>query len=199
MAERRSKKREAIQSAAKELFCAEGYTGTSVDAIAARANVSKATVYAHFASKDALFSHLLGVVADSYVGLTSELLALPVADGLRHLARRYVDLLLQPEALCIYRTLITQGPQFPDMVKAWEDGGPRRVLGTMAQYLTLQNERGTLNVPDPDLTARLFLHAVRGEPHSRALTGSSIWSDDCGRFIDEAVRMVLATYGVPRE
>src|SRR6478609_2703972 len=48
-------KRAAILEAAMALFPARGYEGTSVEAIAQAANVSKLTVYSHFADKEALF------------------------------------------------------------------------------------------------------------------------------------------------
>ena len=48
-------KRRQIIDAAGDLFLGMGYGTTSVDAIAAKAGVSKRTVYAHFDSKEALF------------------------------------------------------------------------------------------------------------------------------------------------
>lgn len=50
------RKRVAIIDAAIEEFLAAGYDATSMDRIAARANVSKRTVYNHFPSKEALFA-----------------------------------------------------------------------------------------------------------------------------------------------
>lgn len=194
MSERRSKKRDAILGAAKALFCAEGYSGTSVDAIAARAGVSKATVYAHFPSKNDLFTQVLSTVAESYIRLTDELLDLPVEEGMRQLAHRFLDLVTTPEALTIYRTVFSQGPQFPEMVEAFKNGGPRRVIGAVSRYLRLQTERGILKVPDPDLTAVLFLHAVKGDVHAQALAGLPICGTDRDRAIDEVVRMMLAAY-----
>ncbi|AIL08763.1 TetR/AcrR family transcriptional regulator [Stenotrophomonas maltophilia] len=49
-------KRAAILEAAKVLFIEQGYTGVSMDAIAAQAGVSKLTVYSHFGDKETLFS-----------------------------------------------------------------------------------------------------------------------------------------------
>ena len=49
-------KREAILDAAKRLFILHGYEGSSMDAIAAEAGVSKLTLYSHFASKENLFA-----------------------------------------------------------------------------------------------------------------------------------------------
>ena len=49
-------KRRAILEAAKSLFLRNGYDGSSMDAIAAEAGVSKLTVYSHFTDKETLFS-----------------------------------------------------------------------------------------------------------------------------------------------
>lgn len=48
-------KGERVLDAAVQVFLANGFDQTSMDAIAARAGVSKTTVYAHYADKLALF------------------------------------------------------------------------------------------------------------------------------------------------
>ena len=53
------KKREAILQAAIAEFCRGGYDSTSMDKIAASAEVSKRTVYNHFPGKEALFEAIL--------------------------------------------------------------------------------------------------------------------------------------------
>ena len=62
-------KREAILAAALTLFHRYGFRKTSVDALAAEAQVSKPTVYAHFADKDALFAAVCDHVLE---GILSE-------------------------------------------------------------------------------------------------------------------------------
>jgi TetR/AcrR family transcriptional regulator, mexJK operon transcriptional repressor len=52
-------KRTTILRAAHRLFLSQGYTETSMDAVTSEAGVSKATVYAHFDSKDKLFETLV--------------------------------------------------------------------------------------------------------------------------------------------
>src|SRR5688572_5452532 len=54
-ASRSERKHQAIVDAATELFLKGGYLGTNMDEIAAVSEVSKQTVYKHFASKEALF------------------------------------------------------------------------------------------------------------------------------------------------
>lgn len=52
-------KRDLVLDAAVELLLLNGYDGTSMDAVAASAGVSKTTVYAHFADKLELFKAVL--------------------------------------------------------------------------------------------------------------------------------------------
>lgn len=52
-------KRSVILRAAHELFLRDGFLATSMDAVTREAGVSKATVYAHFESKEKLFECLM--------------------------------------------------------------------------------------------------------------------------------------------
>src|SRR5687767_1227434 len=61
------RKREAIVEAAIAEFRANGFDATSVDKVAARAEVSKRTLYNHFPSKDELFAEILRVLWHSSV------------------------------------------------------------------------------------------------------------------------------------
>jgi len=59
------RKRAAVIAAAIEEFLAAGFDATSMDRIAARAGVSKRTVYNHFPSKEVLFAAILRQLWDS--------------------------------------------------------------------------------------------------------------------------------------
>ncbi|GAA1836845.1 TetR/AcrR family transcriptional regulator [Pseudonocardia ailaonensis] len=48
--------RRALLAAARELFAAEGYDGTTVRAVAERAGVNQALLFRHFGSKEGLFA-----------------------------------------------------------------------------------------------------------------------------------------------
>lgn len=62
------RKRDAILSAARELFARLGVDRVSMDAVAAQAGVSKATVYNHFGDKQSLF---LAIVQEASTSLSS--------------------------------------------------------------------------------------------------------------------------------
>ncbi|MEV0265391.1 helix-turn-helix domain-containing protein [Streptomyces sp. NPDC050617] len=60
-----AEKRTAILGAARDLFVSQGVDRTSMDAIAARAGVSKRTVYDYFGDKRSLFVAILAAVSQS--------------------------------------------------------------------------------------------------------------------------------------
>ncbi|HJT91827.1 MAG TPA: TetR/AcrR family transcriptional regulator, partial [Mycobacterium sp.] len=60
-------KRQTILSAGRELFLSNGYQGTSVDQIAASAEVSKQTVYKHFGDKHELLLAIVDNALESSV------------------------------------------------------------------------------------------------------------------------------------
>ncbi|OBB27213.1 hypothetical protein A5792_25765 [Mycolicibacterium peregrinum] len=68
-------KRRAILDAAQELFLTAGFKSTSVDAIAARADVSKRTVYDHFGDKENILSTVVERLADGVVVTVAAALA----------------------------------------------------------------------------------------------------------------------------
>ena len=68
---RSARKRQTILSAGRELFLSNGYQGTSVDQIAASAEVSKQTVYKHFGDKHEL---LLAIVNNALEGTVTPFL-----------------------------------------------------------------------------------------------------------------------------
>jgi len=59
-------KRELIMAAAVDLLLANGYERTSMDAVAAKAGVSKTTVYAHFSDKLKLFHAVMAEAASDF-------------------------------------------------------------------------------------------------------------------------------------
>ncbi len=83
-----SPKRDAIVVAATELFLEHGFGDVSMDTIAAKAEVSKRTVYSHFENKAQLFE---GVMGDACAGRHLEHAARRVRNKQQHPERREAD------------------------------------------------------------------------------------------------------------
>lgn len=88
------RKRAAVIGAAIEEFLAAGFDATSMDRIAARAGVSKRTVYNHFPSKEALFAAILRQLWD-----TSDTGAAPAYSSSQPLRAQLLQLLLKKLSL----------------------------------------------------------------------------------------------------
>ncbi|MGN6233948.1 MAG: TetR/AcrR family transcriptional regulator [Trinickia sp.] len=113
------RKRAAIIDAAIEEFRAAGFEATSMDRIAARADVSKRTVYNHFPSKEALFAAILRQLWDeSEAGNAPGYRAdEPLRPQLLDLLMRKLRLLNDEAFLSLARVAIAAGIHSPERAR----------------------------------------------------------------------------------
>jgi len=171
-------KHEAILEGAMGLFLEKGYPGTSMDEIAARAGVSKQTVYKHFADKHSLFSAILLATTgevETLVRWTLEEFADPQKADLAidRLAQRFLYALMEPRLLRLRRLVIANADRFPDLGRTWYESGFERILNTLAESFHRLNKLGLLNARDPLLAANHFVGMLLWIPINKAMfTGS---------------------------
>lgn len=136
----------ALQQAMVELVVEQGYEAISIDALAVRADVTRATFYAHYPSKAALLTAVVDAFADEVIA------ALEAARVGDRPAERLEVLLHQAQASRDVLGIIVRGEG---------DGGPlrrftERVEEVIATDLTtrMQERKATPRV-DPSLITRL--------------------------------------------
>jgi len=203
---RSARKRAAIVEAATTVFLRHGYLGTSMDAIAALAGVSKQTVYKHFADKERLFADVVVATVDEASDpVHAEVLHLQetgdIEADLRDLARRQLAMVMQPRVLQLRRLVIAEAGRFPELGRTFFAQGPGRTMDALATTFTRLAERGLLRVDDAHLAASHFNWLVMSAPlneamllgHDEALDPSAVH-----RYADGGVRVFLAAYGAPR-
>lgn len=191
----------AIKDAATALFLEKGYQATSMDDIAAAAQVSKQTIYTHFANKEALFADLvLGNAArvDGFVAEISETAtAEELAPALTKIARRYVGFVIRPEVLRLRRLVIGEAGRFPELAREYYERVPQRVYSALAGLMAAYAAEGRLKIEDPTLAAHHFAWLALGMPLDEgmfAANGSPPTSQDLDRIADAAVKVFLAAY-----
>jgi TetR/AcrR family transcriptional regulator, mexJK operon transcriptional repressor len=202
---RSARKRRAIAEAAAGLFLAQGYQGTSMDEIAARAAVSKQTVYKNFSDKEQLFSDVvLGAAAraDEFIQALPRVLAGTddLRAGLQALARQYLATVMQPRLLQLRRLIISEAGRFPDLARTYYRRVPERVMDALAAQLGELADRGLLRVDDPHVAASHLAFLILGLPLDRAMflgTGHELSATELDRRADDAVDVFLAAYGRP--
>ncbi|CAA9365989.1 MAG: Transcriptional regulator, AcrR family [uncultured Microvirga sp.] len=172
---RGARRRAAILAAATEVFLEQGFEGARLEEVIRRSGGSLATLYAQFGGKEGLFAAIIAGICqkmvDSLPGLDDRITRTP-DEALFAFARTYLEQLLAPASLALYRVVIGEGARFPELGRAVFEAGPATAAERLAGYLRWEAERGVLVVPDPDLAARLFLEMVKGDLHVRALLAS---------------------------
>jgi len=189
-----SGKREAVVAAAVTAFLGEGYAQVSMDAIAARAGVSKRTVYNHFPGKRELFR---AVVTRLYQGLEpAEGGGLPADQPpetvLPAFSRQLLAHLRRPEISGLLRLIIAEQQRFPELALDFYAEGKGPAVALLERYLAEQHALGRLSVPDPLLAAQQFLGSVKESTFWPALLGLPVRADE--PVIAAAVAAFLKVY-----
>jgi TetR/AcrR family transcriptional repressor of mexJK operon len=205
---RTPRKRRAITAAATEVFLQHGYLGASMDEVAAKAGVSKQTVYKQFENKERLFAEIvLGTsdqLMDGLVQAYAETLdgATDARGVLRALALRLLDSLTEGSVLQLRRLVIAEADRFPEVCGAWFTSGFEKSLEALGQALVGLSERGLLReLEDPTAAAYQFAGLVMYKPMNRAMFAGTQERPAPGEFdtlADQATEVFLAAYGLER-
>ena len=195
--------RAALVEAARTLFLRKGYTGTTMEEIAALAGLTKRTVYNNYADKDELFTQIVeDVVAlaeefarqlheEFTVGITAANLRASLDD----LGRRLALGIVRPEVIALRRLLIGESRGFPALGTDYYRRAPGQVMDALAKGFGHLGRTGLLRVEDARHAAAQFAYLVAGEPLDRAMlvgtTPPREFVIDCAR---EGVETFMARY-----
>jgi TetR/AcrR family transcriptional repressor of mexJK operon len=199
---RSARKRLTILAAGRDLFLSNGYQGTSVDQIAASAEVSKQTVYKHFGDKHELllsivnealndtvtpFLDRIGALADT-ADLETEMTAL---------AADYLRAVLQEPVVQLRRLVVGEANRVPELAELYYHQAPARTLAAFADCFETLHRRGLLDVSEPALAAEHFAFLIVGRSIDQALFHGGpqvLGGIDVERHVRAGVRVFLAAY-----
>jgi len=189
---RQAEKRAALLDAAQIVFLAEGYAGTSMQAVAARAGVSKMTLYRHFTDKEELF---LAMFFEHCMRSRDRQAVEPAREvpqaiaALEEFARGFVRAFTDPGMLALFRMLIGETGRFPQLGKTFYDHGPRQEIADIEVILS-----GLLPPPEVRGRAQAFFYLALGDAYHRLLLGCFPEESTAAALeaqIREAARLVL--------
>lgn len=183
-----------ILDAAGRLFLARGFEGTSCDQVAALARAGKASIYARYPNKEALFAAVIG--RDMERGLAAADRAppeLPLRDRLIAAGTSIVEHALRPDAVALMRLIIAEAARFPELASRADaigrEGGVRRVAEVIACRSTSTDAIERAMAP-----AAGFIEPVLVPLQMRALLGDDLGGLRCGaaRRIEATIAMLTA-------
>jgi AcrR family transcriptional regulator len=165
--------------------------------VAREAGVSKATLYAHFTSKEQLFAEMIGVACRRH----AEKLTLPHAGSedirlsLTRFGREVLGVILSPGGLAVYRVVIAEAPRFPELGRSFYGAGPGMLIDRLGAYFAEATAQGLLATPEPRVAAMQFLGMIRTELALRhQLCLGEPAPSDVERNIAAAVDVILRAY-----
>ncbi|MGA0588574.1 TetR/AcrR family transcriptional regulator [Dyella sp. KRB-257] len=190
-------KRAAILEAAKNLFVRNAFAGTSMDAVAAEAGVSKLTVYSHFGDKDNLFrevvrARLQDLLPEDTYDLDPDA---DIGQTLLKIALTHARLDCDKETVGTFRAILSdcrQGnPRYGRLL--WEEGS-MRTHGLMERLLQRAVDARLLDIDDVRRAAVQFFALIKGDLMMRRMFGC----DDCPHAyaaeIEATARAGVATF-----
>ncbi|PNU02006.1 TetR/AcrR family transcriptional regulator [Novosphingobium guangzhouense] len=132
----KARKRTEIVRVASGMFLEQGYAATTMSAIADTVGGSKATLWAHFASKEELFAAVVDMHVEAFAKdveevLTGQTFSVP---ALRRACLRFIDCLLRANSVLLYRLVVSEGERFPEIKETFYARGPAKLRCAIADF-----------------------------------------------------------------
>lgn len=172
---------EHILFTAKDVFLELGFERSSMDVIAARAETSKRTLYAHFENKEKLYLAVIELVR----GLYADKLKSPAdygddtAEALTQFCGRFLELMLWAPSIGMCRLTISEAARFPEGSVSFYDAIFTTAHERLAEFM---RERMKLGPKAASEAAYDLIGRVLHPRFSRALFGLDQVRDD---WVDE--------------
>lgn len=166
-------KRQQILISARNLFFLNGFSATSMEAVAKEARVGKATLYESFPNKIEL---LRAIILLEMEMRADHLVLEPAPPGqLRATLARFghslMELLLSQANVAIYRIISSEAPRHPELGRLFYDNGPALLIGRVAAYMAGLMEDGRIQYGNSRLVAAQFIGLIRADLQTRSLFG----------------------------
>ncbi|QJB70444.1 TetR/AcrR family transcriptional regulator [Parasphingorhabdus halotolerans] len=158
------RKIDKILDAARVEFFTNGFSASTIEAIAARAEVSKVTIYSWFKDKENLFAQLVqsecAHMRENFV--VDNLEDRDLRDILLHAAHGMLDFLTRSEMVRFERILAAEVNRDPRIGEYFLDNGPRILLNELTKLLQASIDKGEIHSDDVAASAEMFPALVMG-------------------------------------
>lgn len=186
---------ERILDAATSLFLARGYDGTSCDQVVALAHAGKASLYARYPNKEALFTSVVRRNVDKALAPAGQIdPKQSLRSRLTAVGDSILEHSLEPKAIALMRIIIAEAPRMPELAQhvdriGWE-AGVRRV----AEAICARGPDDAAAIGAALHVAAKFIELVFVPTQMRALLGDSpeTLTADATRRIQEAIDILIA-------
>jgi AcrR family transcriptional regulator len=167
MAKRWQRRKDArpaeILDAALAVFAQKGFAATKLDDIAAKAGITKGTIYLYFDSKQALFEALARQSVGAQIELvTAQLAGFPgtSAELLRFVLSTMGRFAMTSDRVVLPRLVLAEAANFPSLAEFWRREIIERGIALMSGIIQRGIERGEFRKIEPAHAARLCVAPI---------------------------------------
>ena len=194
-------KENRILAAALKVFSQSGYSGASMDAVAAEAGLTKPTLYQYFDSKEQLFASMMLQKRDDMLLPFRAPGSDDMVVQLHRFAWAYTDTVMQQDLLSLARLTIGEVQRFPEIGHAYQAAGPDRVLDGLMGYLASHRDVGRLRFDDAELAAEDLWGLILSAPRTKALYNPGLRHSrtELARYVHNGLRVFLRAYSTNPE
>ena len=183
-----------ILQAALEEFSLNGFSATRLEDVAARAGVTKGTIYVYFPSKEDLFVAMLKdksqAAVDNLKTLTDDPRASAIDILRRHLTFVGEYMVEDPGGRDILRILLSEGQRFPAVVERWFTEVMEPAMESLKAVLRRGIEQGEFRASAVESYPQLMMAPCLFCISWLALAGERRPAD-VGAFVDAAVDLLV--------
>lgn len=154
----------AILQAARHILLFEGASALTMEAVASRAAVSKATLYSRYGNRNVLIEAVLRAQSDFFVESLNPAVenAAQTFAALESFSLRLLQYLFSEDHMCLMKTL--QGHQgMPEELRLrMYELGPEATCEQVEAWLSQAHQSGLICCPDPCLSAEFLFGMLVG-------------------------------------
>jgi TetR/AcrR family transcriptional regulator, mexJK operon transcriptional repressor len=198
MRRRTEDRRLSFVKAAGKLFIEKGFGAVTMEAIAAEAGASKATLYGYYPSKEALFE---AFVAEAGKGGIEEIEAAKDGDDAAHILQRlgmaYLSLVTRHDVIEANRMIMGEAGRQPQLSRIFYENGPRQTLLAIKEKIGSLMDAGKLRRSDVRQTSLYFKALCEAGLVERQLWGLDEAPDEETRrdAVKNATDVFLTVFG----
>lgn len=193
----------AVLAGARSVFLANGFSAATTDTIQQAAGVSKATVYARYPTKEALFKAVIEAECERFLATvrSTEIRSRRLHGILAALGQAYLRLVLSADILALFRAVVGEAPRFPALARQFYLVGPHGFNRIVERHLEEAAARGEVDFSSIglEMAAVHFVNLVRGEALMRCLTHPDAVPPQarCDQWVSAAVTTFVRAFGKP--
>lgn len=146
-----------IIKAALEVFGERGLAKAKLQDIAERAGISKGTIYLYFPNKEELFREMIRRTAVAAIERAENVTKGTPTDQVIAFMKAYWQLVRSPVFSAIYRLVLGELHQFPDLARFYADEVVARVQGILAEIIDRGVRTGAFREIEPMVAARMLI------------------------------------------